>query len=362
MQQNRIRVLQIIGDARLGGVSSCVMNYFKHADLSRFAFDFVTYSPSPFDEHIEAIDKSAKIYHISPFQKNFMKGIFDLEKILRANDYQIVHSHLGTLSAFTLPAAENAGVPVRICHAHSAFNKSSEHYMVKSFLRPLATENATHLLACSRHAAQNTFLKRAGEAVIMPDAIEVQRFCSSEEQYIAARRQLGLSGKIVLFVGRFAKQKNIPFLIDAFADAAEGDMTLAIVGGGEEERALAAEAATLGLESRVRIVPPTEPATWYRAADVFCMPSLYEGLGMAAVEAQAAGLACILSSSVPKEADVSGNCVFLPLKRELWAAELKKNFSHFYGNERKVRDSGYDILLEAHRLTDFYESALNGAK
>ncbi len=361
MQQNRIRVLQIIGDARLGGVSSCVMNYFKHADLSRFAFDFVTYSPSPFDGQVRATDGDAKIYHISPFQKNFLKGVSDLEKILKNNEYQIVHSHLGTLSAFTLPAAENAGVPVRICHAHSAFNKNSEHYMVKSFLRPMAADSATHLMACSKHAAQNTFLKRASEAVILPDAIDVNRFCSSEEQYIASREKLGLHGKAVLFAGRFAKQKNIPFLLDAFADAAGEDMTLVLVGGGEGESELRSRAEKLGIAEKVLFIPPADPAEWYKASDVFCLPSRYEGLGMVAVEAQAAGLKCILSENVPKEADVGGDCVFLPLKKELWAAEMQKSCPHFYGGEQKVRDAGYDILREAHRLTDFYESALSGA-
>ena len=77
-------------------------------------------------------------------------------------------------------------------------------------------------------------------------------------------------------------------------------------------------------------------------------------------QAQAAGLKCILSENVPKEAAVGGDCVFLPLKKELWAAELQKSCPHFYGGEQKVRDAGYDILREAHRLTDFYESALNG--
>ena len=223
MQGNRTNVLQIVGNARLGGVASCLLNYYRHADLTNFKFDFVTYAPSPFDEKVKEVDKEARIFYISPFQKNFLKGIFELEKICDRNDYSVMHSHLTTLSAFSLTAAAHTGIPVRICHVHSAFNKNSEHYLAKSFLRPFAAEHATHLMACSKHAAENIFGKRAAEAFILPDAIEAERFYSNGADYAESRKMLGLSGKVVLFVGRFVYQKNLPLLVRAFAAAARAE-------------------------------------------------------------------------------------------------------------------------------------------
>ncbi len=362
MQDGRINVLHIVGNARLGGVSACLLNYFRRTDTEKFRFDFVTYAPSAFDDEVRKVDPSAQVYYVSPFQKNFLKGLFDMEKVCGLNDYKVVHSHLTTLSAFCLTAAAQARVPVRICHAHSTFNKQSDHYLVKKLLRPFAADNATHMMACSRHAAENIFGKHADKAFILPDAIELDRFCSDKKAYNAARKEFGLSGKVVLFVGRFVFQKNIPLLLRAFAKAAaREEMTLVLIGDGEERHNAISLAAELGITEKVKIVAPTDPAAWYKAADLFCLPSHYEGLGMAAIEAQAAGLKCLLSQNVPKEADVTGRCVFLPDDEETWADAMNKPSPHRYNCRGELADAHYDIEKEAHRLTDFYVDALGGA-
>lgn len=363
MQDGRINVLHIVGNAKLGGVASCLINYFRRADLEKFRFDFVTYAPSIFDEQVHEVDKDANVYYVSPFQKNFLKGIFDMEKICGRNDYKIVHSHLTTLSAFCLTAAAHAKVPVRICHAHSAFNKHSDHYLAKKLLRPFAADNATHLMACSRHAAENIFEKRADEAFILPDAIECERFYSDKKTYNALRKKLGLKGKVVLFVGRFAYQKNIPLLMRAFAKAAANeDMTLVLMGDGEERHNIISLAGELGINEKLMLMPPADPADWYKAADIFCLPSRYEGLGMAAIEAQTAGLKCLLSENVPQEANITGRCTYLPADEDVWAEALGKPASHFYNCRDKIIDAHYDIAREAHRLTDFYAEALKNSK
>lgn len=363
MQDNRIKVLQIVGNARLGGVAVCLLNYFRRTDIRRFRFDFVTYGPSPFDERIREIDPTSKIYSVVPFQKNPMRALSQLKDICKSDDYAVAHSHLTTLSAFALAAAAQAKTPVRVCHAHSAFDKNSEHFLIKSVLRPFAANSATHLMACSRHAAENIFGRRADEAVILPNAIEVEDFLSSPEQYSAAREELGVSGKVVLFVGRFAYQKDLPFLVRAFAQASrERDMTLVLLGEGEEEAAVLEEAAACGVTERLRIVPPCHPAQWYRAADVFCLPSRYEGLGMVAIEAQAAGLRCLLSTAVPKEADVTGRCAFLPKIEEIWAEAIVAAADHSYDSRDALIETNYDISREASRLTDFYEKAIRQAR
>ena len=360
MNRDKIRVLHVVGNARIGGVASFILNYYRRVDIERFRFDFVTYAPSSFDDEVAKIDSHAKVYYISPFQRNFIKGISQLEKICMKGGYDIVHSHLTTLSAFSLSAAESAGVPVRICHAHSAFNKNSEHYLIKSFLRPFAADSATHLMACSMHAAENIFGNRANEATILPNAIDLDRFSSSPDGYVDARRQLGVTGRIVLFVGRFEYQKNIKLLLQAFKKAAadDGELNLLLIGDGTEKKELEEFIARENLEGRVRIIPPCDPAPYYRAADLFCLPSRYEGLGMVAIEAQASGLYCLLSTAVPKEADVTGRCTFLPDDIAVWAEEMKKPRDHFYDCREQIATAHYDIEREAVRLTDFYEEAL----
>ena len=272
-----------------------------------------------------------------------------------------------TLSAFALPPAARAHVPVRICHSHSAFDKNSDHYAIKKLLRPFAAKKATALMACSAHAAENLFGARAKEAYVLPNAIPAAKFYSTAEERAEAKAALRLTGKTALFVGRFVYQKNLFFLLKAFAAAQKtADMTLVLVGGGADEQALREQAASLGIEKRVRFVPPCDPAPYYKAADVFLLPSRYEGLGIVAIEAQAAGLPCILSDAVPKEADISGACTFLPAEMqedaELWAKEMAKDMPKTEDARDKIERAGYDIEKQAHLLTDIYDTLLSDKK
>ena len=359
MNDNRIKVLQIIGNARLGGVASCLMNYFRFADTDKFRFDFATYGESPLDERVKEIDPSSRIFHIPSFEKNFFKSMREIGRVCRAEKYGIVHSHMTTLSAFALPPAAKAGVPVRICHAHSAFDKNSDRYLFKKILRPFAAKCATHLMACSAHAAKNLFRTRADEAFLLPNAIDGAHFACSAHEHFEAKRKCGLEGRTILFVGRFAFAKNLFFLLDAFALARrQRQMTLLLVGDGEHRPALENAVREKGLEQSVRLIPPADPAVWYKAADLFCLPSRYEGLGMAAIEAQAAGLPCIFSDAVPKEADISKKSIFLPLDEVRWADAMLKDRPRHPDGDKALLRAGYEIRKEAHLLTDFYEKAL----
>ena len=194
---------------------------------------------------------------------------------------------------------------------------------------------------------------------ILPNAIEGSRFYSEEKQYAEYRRELGLEGKVVLFVGRFEYQKDIPLLVRAFATASKKqEMTLVLVGDGKERHTIIEEISSCGIAGKVKIIPPCDPAPWYKAADIFCLPSRYEGLGMVAIEAQAAGLKCLLSVNVPKEADITGKCKFIDGGVEQWAAALLEPAAHSYDTRQCIEKAHYEITQEAHRLTDFYENAL----
>lgn len=365
--ENRIKILHIVGNARIGGVVSCLLNYFRGADLKKYRFDFVTYGKCAFDDTVHETDPEAKIYYIPRLDRRPLSAMRALKKICREENYAAVHSHMTTLSAFALPPAARAHVPVRICHSHSAFDKNSDHYLIKKLLRPFAAKKATALMACSAHAAENLFGARAKEAYVLPNAIPAAKFYSTAEERAEAKAALRLTGKTALFVGRFVYQKNLFFLLKAFAAAQKtADMTLVLVGGGADEQALREQAADLGIEKRVRFVPPCDPAPYYKAADVFLLPSRYEGLGIVAIEAQAAGLPCILSDAVPKEADISGACTFLPAETqedaELWAKEMAKDMPKTEDARDKIERAGYDIEKQAHLLTDIYDTLLSDKK
>ncbi|MCD8308736.1 MAG: glycosyltransferase [Clostridia bacterium] len=360
MSDDRIKILQVVGNTQLGGVASCLLNYMRRCDLENYRFDFVTYAPTAFDGQVKQCDGQAKIYHIPNLTKSVLRGMGDIENICCAVKYDIVHSHMGILSAVVLPEAAAAGVPVRICHAHSTFNRHSDRYLIKKLMRPFAASYATHLMACGRAAAESTFKRRAGEAMLLNNAIEAHKFYCTESEHAAAKNQCGTDKTIILFTGRFAYQKNLSFLLKAFAAAGRKDALLVLLGGGPLQAELEELCAKLGITGSVKFVPPGEPYVWYKAADVFVLPSLYEGLSVSAIEAQAAGLSCIFADSVTKETDITGNCTFLRTDINLWAEALRGNFTRSYDVKEKIVAAGYDIESEAHRLTDYYGQLIGG--
>ena len=219
MTDGKLKIAQVVGNAALGGVSYCVFNYYKHIDRSRVVLDFYTYGESPFDEKIRALDPDARIFTV-PSLVRFYKSVPVLTRFFREQNYDAVHSHMTTLSAFVLHAAKKAGVPVRICHSHSAANRYADHKFVKDVLKRFAAKDATHLMACGGDAAKYLFGKDWRKAFIMKNAVELDAFSDVPEKS-EAKAALGLSGTVLGFMGRVAYQKNLYFLLDAYSRAAK---------------------------------------------------------------------------------------------------------------------------------------------
>ena len=353
--QRKIKIAQVIGNASLGGVASCVFNYYKYVDKDKVFFDFFTYGKSGFDEKIREICPDARIFYIPSLIK-FYKSVPALTKIFKAEKYDIVHSHMTTLSYFVLKAAKKAKIPVRICHSHSAANKYADHKLIKDILKRFAPIHATHYMACGNAAAEYLFGKKSKDCYIMKNAIEPERFSATDSQ--KAKNQLGLSGNVAGFIGRFVYQKNLFFLLDAFALSIKDnkDLTLALVGDGEQKQKLINYANKMGISSRVKFFEPTkQPELFYSAFDCFLLPSKYEGLPVVAIEAQAMGTPCIFSNLITKECSFLPENKFLPLDCEKWASEISKisaksgNFVDF------LQKCGYDIRIEAQKLVEYYQ-------
>lgn len=382
-ESGREKIAQVLGDASLGGVRSCILNYMRFAPKERFCFDFFVYEgsggfaeksagriPGGFAEEVRAIDPEAKVFSFPRIDRHPLAAMRALRRAFRDGGYAAVHAHMTTLSALVLPAAKAAGVPVRICHAHSSFDRQSDHCFAKAALRPFAAIFATHRMACGKLAAESLYRKKADEAFILPNAVDVSRFAHAAPAALpqgsasAAPAQglppaLPQNIRLLLFAGRFVPQKNLFFLLDAFAAALPlRPMALALLGDGPQKEALRAHAKMRGIEKSVLFLPPQDPAPWYAAADALVLPSLYEGMPVVAAEAQAAGIACLFSDKVTREADICGGAKFLPLDTEIWAQAMAGGLPPKADNAAKLAAAHYDIRTEAARLTDFYAAAL----
>lgn len=357
-----IRIAHIIGKWLGGGVESVVMNYYRHIDKTKIQFDFICDEDSTNIPYEEIEKLGGRVILIPPYQKVF-KYHKTLKKVLKDGNYKIVHSHINTLSVFSLFAAKCAGVPTRIAHSHSTTNKREwKKNLIKQVLRPFSRLFATDYMACSELAGRWLFGNKAfdkGEVYILNNAIELNKFTYKEEYRKKHRKELGISDDTLVIghVGRFVEQKNHRFLIDIFNEVHKknNNSVLLLVGQGPLEEEIKEKVDKLGLTDSVKFLGQRSDVNeLYSAMDVFLFPSLYEGLGMVLIEAQVAGCKCIASDVIPTDAKITNNLIFLNLidSSELWASLVK------FDNNRSVINNikKYNICEEVVRLYQFYES------
>lgn len=365
-----IRIAVLVGETFGGGVGSCLLNYFRHLDATRFALDFFVHEPPSDGLAAELEKRGAQVVPI-PSRGNPVVYVFRLVGLFRRGRYDIVHANLTTLNVFPLLAARLAGVPVRIAHGHSMSNPADRKaHLAKQILRPFSRLCATHLFACAEGAGIWLFGKKAmtqGKVTVVRNAIEPSRFAFDDEKGRVVRERFGLTGKFVVgHVGRLTPAKNHRFLIEVFRAvyARCSDARLLLVGDGELKDEIRAQIARLGLSAAVVFAGnQAEVAPFYSAMDVFVFPSLFEGLGMVLVEAQVNGLACLASDCVPEEANVLGRVTFLALSDspETWASHVMAAQRGDAGSSSvRLAESGYDITQAVRELEAAYERAAAG--
>lgn len=362
-----IRVLQIIGNVCGGGVEAVVMNYYRHIDRTKVQFDFVIdgYEKSLLDDEIESL--GGRVYKVERYNKNVLRQICQIYRIVKDNKYEIVHSHMNTLAVFSLFAAWLGGARVRIVHNHTTTSKQEKiRSLLKYVLRPFSRVFANVFIACSKSAGRWMFGDRVDmRAVrIVNNAIDVQRFAYDKILRKEGREQFGIKRETVVIghVGRFVYVKNHRFLIDIISKLVKKnkDVALVLIGDGPLLEETASEAKKRGLEQQIRFLGlQKNVADLYNIMDIFLLPSWYEGLPVVAVEAQANGLPCIVSDKVSDECKLTSSVSFMSLEKsaEEWADEILccKNERNPYAAQ-ELANAGFDIKEEVCKLYSLYDS------
>lgn len=360
-----IRIAQVMGKWVGGGVEAVVMNYYRNIDKKKIQFDFIFDDDSndiPYDE-IEKL--GGKVILIPPYQKVF-KYHKELKRVLMSGNYKIVHSHINTLSVFSLFAAKKAGVPVRIAHSHSTTNKKEwKKNLLKLVLRPLSKKYATHYFACSDLAGRWQFGNKEydkGNIYVLNNAIDLDKFKYDKELRNKKRKELKLKedALVIGHIGRFVPVKNHEFIIDVFNEVHKENKNavLLLVGQGPLMDEIKEKVKELKLTKNVKFLGQRSDVNeLYQAFDLFLFPSLYEGLGMVAIEAQTSGLQCIASTEVPSIAKVTDNLEFLELDDtiEMWKnVILEKINSKRKSYVTEIKKAGYDIKTAVKKLEEKY--------
>ena len=372
----RVLVLDTVMDRC--GAETMMMNYLRHFDRSKVTYDFLVNRDyhAAYEDEIEAL--GGRIYRMCPmYPQYFGRYKREFRNFLEQHtEYRIIHSNLEERSYFPLRIAAEKGIPIRIAHAHNrpvGFNLKS---IFREYFRMRLPKYVTHMFACGTEAGDWLYGEKSRDRVIQQrNAIDTSAYRYDAAIATQVREEFGVtdSGTFVLgHVGRFFPQKNHTFLIDIFAEVHKRhpNSVLWLVGGGELNDALKnqikAKVDDLGLSDAVEFLGVRGDVNrLLQGMDSFILPSLYEGLPVTMIEAQASGLPCTISDRVPEQCDVTGNVQIIGLNATPaeWAKRILDQHAEYAGTNRtegagKVTKAGFDIKANAEWLQRFYVDAL----
>ncbi|OAK19578.1 glycosyl transferase family 1 [Bacillus wiedmannii] len=360
-----LRVLHVVVNMNRGGAETLIMNLYRNIDRSKVQFDFLTCKEGVFDEEI--VKLGGEVHRIPYVTDVGHRGyIKALNTFFNSHpQYKIIHSHMDKMSGFVLRSAKKARVPVRIAHSHSTSSEGGAIAKIyKWYAGAFITSCATHFLACSVAAAQWLFANRESATKILKNGIECDEFTFNPDIRAQVRKELNLHGDVFVIghVGRFAHPKNHTFLIDIFAQLIEyrPNSILLLVGDGPLRLEMKKKVEKLNLTDKVKFLGiRSDINRLLQAFDTFIFPSIYEGLPVTLIEAQGAGLPCIISDTITQDVDLGLNlveqCSLLEIRN--WVGPLQNiaNKQVARSVEQNVlAEKGYDIKNITRYIQKFY--------
>ena len=350
-----------------GGVESVIMNYYRNMDKQKLHFDFMCVNDQmAYEDEVKA--NNSIVYKIGSKTKNFTKYKKNINKFFKdkKKKYDAIWFNVCTLvNIDALKLAKRYGIKTRIVHSH---NSNMDYGFVKKTIHKLnklkLNRYANVYWACSDVAAEYLFGGNK-KYMVINNAINIDEFKYNTEFRKKVRNSLDINDSTLVVgnVGRFDEQKNHNFLVEVFNEIHKenGDSMLMLIGTGPLENVIKDKVGELGLENNTLFLGKRNDVNeLYQAMDVFLFPSLYEGLGIVAVEAQCAGLPCICSTEVPEIARISDGFVRIGLSEpnQVWADTIQ-NIAKTYSRTMKINTEIYDIKNEAKKLENLFERIIN---
>lgn len=358
------RIAHVVGKMHGGGVETVVMNYYRNIDRSKYQFDLLVDADSSRVPISEIEELGGRVITIPPYQHQSAYQR-KLQRLFKYEGWSIVHSHINAMSVFPLRAAKVAGVPIRVAHSHSTSGGGEyAKNAVKGLLRPFSKSYATAYVACSRYAGEWLFGKEA-DFLVLRNAIDTQLFKPSKEARNKIRLALGIDKEtfVVGHIGRFVEQKNHSYLLEIFKALKDLEPTALLVCAGEGPlfESIIERSKQLGLDGSVLFLGQYGRVfELYQAFDVFCLPSLYEGLPVVGVECQAAHVPLLVSNTVTSETSFTSLVDFEPLDSSpiSWAEHLLRMRGRLFPPEDEDGIRSFDIVSSSLKLQRFYDRLL----
>ncbi|MFD1359138.1 glycosyltransferase family 1 protein [Fictibacillus halophilus] len=368
-----LKILHVVGAMNRAGTETMLMNIYRNINRNKVQFDFISYSQQNAHYDEEIISMGGRVIKLSKTQ-----SIFELyQAIKKYGPYHAVHSHTLFHCGIASIAALLAGVKVRISHAHTTLDNSSS-LIRKSyikFMRFIIKNFSTNLLACSKGAGSYLF----GEKTInkkkysyFPNVVDYSEFLQIPNIEVEKFKVIeGLDNDLIIgHIGRFIEAKNHTFLLDIlkYVIKKEPNIKLLLVGDGDLRELIEEKAKQDGIYENIRFVGVKENiSTMLHSMDIFVFPSLYEGLGMVLLEAQASGIPCIVSEAIQPEADLHLGLIsklLLADGAEVWGNKILEMANKKEKDVSKIvmrfKQNGYSLSEGISILTRIYKSNNRG--
>lgn len=368
-----VRILHVLGNTQLGGAESRIMDLYRHMDRSVVQFDFVVHSKEEgyFNEEIRKL--GGRIFRVPRFRVlNYFSYCRAWKQLLQEHrdvegksEFHMIQGHMTSTAAIYLPIARKCGIETTIAHARSAGVDKGLKGILTRFLRRNLAKKADYLFTCSEIAGISVFGKKAveqGRTRFLPNAIDCQKFAPDPLIREKIRRELGIENSYVIgHVGRFHYAKNHEYLLRVFAELVKRksrNYVLLLLGEGSRMEDIRILSRELGIEDKVYFLGNRSNVNdYYQAMDYFVYPSRFEGMPGTIVEAQTAGLRCLMSDTICKEVIATDLVMTRSIGEDpgLWADEIEQHLQYQRSSRvDEMKELGFDVHGQAGLMTDFY--------
>lgn len=364
--QEPIRIVHNIASLHLGGSQAFVMNMYRNIDRSKVQFDFVVTPETKEGFYNEITNLGGKIFSCPRYKgTNHIQYNKWWDDFFNEHpEYKVIHGHVRSTASIYLKIAKRHGL-VTIAHSHSTSNGNGISAIVKRIMQLPIRKQADYLFACSDKAGKWLYGEKAitqQNYYMIPNGVDLKRFEFDVNKRNQMRMTLGIKKDMMILghIGRLSTPKNHKFLLNVFNKyhKINSNSKLLLVGDGELFDCIKEHIDKLNISDAVIMTGSKQNTEdYYQVMDIFVFPSLWEGLPVSVVEAQANGLQCLISDVITHDVDLTDLIQYLPLDEELWLGaivEAHKKKRMGLTNENIQRLQPFNALTVANKLQEFY--------
>lgn len=366
----KIRVLQVGAFNSFGGIESFQINLFRYINKDLFQIDFVIGNLyNKFGYEKEVIAAGSKVFYVPTRRQGYLKRHIIFRSILKNNNYDVLHIHVGSLyDSMYLYEALKSKVKIVLLHGHSSSVVSKFNYWMHKINKVIFNNKKIIRLACSSIAGQwlHWNILKKNNFKIINNGIDVDKYIFNKNNRSFIRKELQIPENAFVLgnVARLASEKNHKYMLEVFFEfqKVNNNSRLLLVGEGKQRDQITSLIKKMKLEDYVILTGQrNDIPNLLSAMDCFILPSLFEGFGITAIEAQANGLKTIVSNYVPQEVCLTDLVVQLPIKKEsidIWAKEIlnAKSCDRTKDYSSIIKLKGFDLKFVAQELERLYKS------